>query len=251
MPYYVAGVYDIGYQRLKNEDHCGFVDLGDDHMFCVVADGSGSYDNLYQPAYLVTHDIFRQVRTIFQEHRDFFLQDPEYFMRMFMLRAGDLLLHCKIANEELYSGYEASLTCCFLDAERHIYVAHSGNTRLYIMRDGNITQLTEDHTTAWPLLKDGTITEPDYVMHPGSKNLTSQIGYIVDPRIDTFSGKLKTHDVVLMTTDGIHYALPPENLVELVLRGGAPAESCNALIEAARDVVKYPDNMAAVVVSVG
>ena len=67
--------------------------------------------------------------------------------------------------------------------------------------------------------------------------------------IDTISGKLQEQDLVLMTTDGIHYALRPDAMSEIILNSPPEGtEATNALVNAAKNIVKYPDNMSAMLI---
>lgn len=75
----------------------------------------------------------------------------------------------------------------------------SGNTRLYIIRNGKVNLITHDHTQAYELLQEGKIDSETYYVHDGRLKLTSGIGKIINPRIDTISGKLQEQDLVLMT----------------------------------------------------
>lgn len=128
-------------------------------------------------------------------------------------------------------------------------LGHSGNTRLYIIRNGKVNLITHDHTQAYELLQEGKIDSETYYVHDGRLKLTSGIGKIINPRIDTISGKLQEQDLVLMTTDGIHYALRPDAMSEIILNSPPEGtEATNALVNAAKNIVKYPDNMSAMLI---
>ena len=133
--------------------------------------------------------------------------------------------------------------------DRKIAIGHSGNTRLYIIRNGKVNLITHDHTQAYELLQEGKIDSETYYVHDGRLKLTSGIGKIINPRIDTISGKLQEQDLVLMTTDGIHYALRPDAMSEIILNSPPEGtEATNALVNAAKNIVKYPDNMSAMLI---
>lgn len=96
---------------------------------------------------------------------------------------------------------------------------------------------------------DFKIDSETYYVHDGRLKLTSGIGKIINPRIDTISGKLQEQDLVLMTTDGIHYALRPDAMSEIILNSPPEGtEATNALVNAAKNIVKYPDNMSAMLI---
>ena len=154
-----------------------------------------------------------------------------------------------MGNEELFSGYSASLTCCLFMENKRITIGHAGNTRFYLMRNAQLNLITHDHTHAFQLLSEGKIDKETYYVHDGRLKLTSGLGKIIDPKIEIFNGQMKDTDIVLMTTDGIHYALRPDAMTEIILNSPPEVtEATKALIKAAKEIVKYPDNMSAMIV---
>nr|WP_303183335.1 PP2C family serine/threonine-protein phosphatase [Lachnoclostridium phocaeense] len=246
--YTCGAMADIGVGRENQEDFVQFLELDEQNLFCVIADGSGSKKEHTQPAPIVVMDIIETVGAIFRQRKELFVQDPEFFIKTAMQNANKLLGAFKLGNEELYAGYAASVTCCFFAENGRIYVGHSGNTRLYIIRDGLIKQLTRDHTKAAVLLAEGKIDPVTYHVHPDRLKLTSGIGVILNPEIQTFTGKMKEQDLILMTTDGIHYALQPEAIMEIVLHASNVTSAAQDLVNAAKNIIKYPDNMSAMLV---
>ena len=93
----------------------------------------------------------------------------------------------------------------------------------------------------------GLITEEQYYTHMDRLVLTSGLGILPDPKIQILENlTLKQEDILLMTTDGIHYAIRPEAMSDIVLQSGSCREAAGSLIEAAK-LEKYPDNMSAIV----
>lgn len=249
--YMVGATLDIGTERERQEDYFRFAELDDDNLFCVLADGSGSREENPRPAAIAVEHVVSGISKVFEEKRDLFLESPEYFLRLYMLSANDVLGAFKFANEELYSGYAASMTCAlFSDTSdgTRIYITHSGNTRLSLIRNGQLKDLTTDHTHAMDLVAEGKIDMETYYTHPGILQLTSGIGVMTNPKIQTVKGRLKENDICLMTTDGIHYAIRPEAMAEIVLASNSCENASANLVAAAKDL-KYPDNATAVVIS--
>ena len=88
---------------------------------------------------------------------ELFLQNPEFFIKRAMLSANRVLGGFKMGNEERYYGYAASVTCCLFCQDGIFYMGHTGNTRLYILRNSALTQITRDQTKAAELLNEGKI----------------------------------------------------------------------------------------------
>lgn len=250
MPYRFAATSDIGAEREKMEDYMAYSDLDgkSENLFCVIADGTTSREGYFQPAQMVVTDIINGVNRLYSEKPEIFRSDPLFCLKTVLSDANKYLGLLQIANEEVFSGYAASVTCCYFDENRRIFGAHAGNTRLYIVRDGKLNQITHDHTVAAMLVSEGKMDLESYYLSSQRLQMTSGIGLVTDPEIQVFKGKLKENDIILMTTDGIHYALRPEPMAELLLKAGEPLASTEALVHGARYEVQYADNMAAMII---
>ena len=240
---------DIGYERESQEDFVEYKELDENNLLCVIADGTGSRKNYPQPAVIAVMDIIESIQNIFLNKKEVFLQDPLYFLKDSMLRANTVLGAFKLGNEEIYSGYAASVTCCFLAENDQFYIAHAGNTRVYLLRGGEIRQLTRDQTKAQELVDDGKIDMETYHVHPDRLKMTSGIGVILDPAIQIFSGKMKENDLLFLSTDGIHYAIQPEAMKQIILESQSADIATANLVDAAKNIIKYPDNMSAVIIT--
>lgn len=246
--YLCGAVADIGIERENQEDFVNFKELDNEVLFCVIADGTGSKKEHPQPAPLVVTEIIDFIDNLYNEKKEIFLQDPEYFIKCAMLQANKLLGAFKMGNEEIYSGYAASVTCCLLLPNDKLCVAHTGNTRLYVIRNGELKQLTKDHTKAAKLLDEGKIDLNTYHVHPDRLKVTSGLGVVLDPEIQTLSGYFKENDLILMTTDGVHYAIQPNAMANIILNSANCENATANLIDAAKNIVKYPDNMTAMLI---
>ena len=134
-----------------------------------------------------------------------------------------------------------------------MYLSHTGNTRLYLIRNKNgttgIRQLTTDHTAARELLDRNSITEEEYYVHHERNRLTSALGFVSSPQIQVMSANVKENDILLLTTDGIHYAVRPEVMLEIVIGSDNCGKAVENLIYAAK-TQEYNDNMSAAVIYV-
>lgn len=240
-----GGKSDVGFKREINEDYVGATELGDDAVLAIIADGSGSKASSLQPASIAAREVADAVKRIYEKDGpEFLFENAEPILREAMHFAGRVLGAFKAGNDELYSGFFVSMSCVLLQNNGGIALAHAGNTRIYIVRNGTIRQLTKDHTQAEKLLDDGVISELDYYSHPANVVMTSGLGVLSDPIIQTYAGKAKSGDMILMTSDGIHYAVRPEPMVDIIMAAGNCDDAAQSLI-AAGISQKRPDNMAA------
>ena len=248
MSKYICGAtVDIGVERESQEDFVQYREFGD-NLFCVVADGAGSQKGFSQPAVIVVSDILETLTEIYEENEELFLHNPEFFIKRAMLSANRVLGGFKMGNEERYYGYAASVTCCLFCQDGTFYMGHTGNTRLYILRNSMLTQMTRDQTKAAELLNDGKIDLETYHVHPDRLVITDGLGILLKPHIQTLHGKLKENDIVLMSSDGLHYAIQPDTMAAIILESKDCMEASKNLIDASKNIIKYPDNMSAMVI---
>jgi protein phosphatase len=256
--YAYAGKSDTGYNREVNEDYISATTLSDDVLFIAVADGMGSLPSSLQPATIAILEIEQIIKRLFAEDRELFLGNPKLFITEALHTANRVIGAFKMGNEEKYAGFGACITCCLLyKQDEHIKMcfAHAGNTRLFLIRanqqDGaaSIKQLTFDHTKAYPLYMDGVISFDQYHTHPDRLIYTSGLGVVAEPIIQVFDGRLKSRDILLLTTDGVHYAVRPEGMSDLVMSSGNCDVAVDGLITASI-MQKYIDNMSAMMVIV-
>ena len=247
--YEIGGTIDIGPNRESQEDFMQYKELDDDRVLCLIADGSGSRSEYPKPAPIISMNILEQLERFFKYDPNLFMKNPLMFMKEAFFQANKLIGSFKIASEELFSGYASSVTLLLLAEEHKFYVAHCGSTRLWMLREGTLRQITRDHTKAMDLLNEGVIDQETYYVHPDRLVLTSCIGVMAEPEIQLRQGVFKQNDMFLLTTDGVHYAIRPEYISQIILDSPPSCEAAtNNLIIAARDVSKYPDNMCAMMV---
>ena len=251
--YYFAGSTDLGYKRTINEDYIDALKLSDDCVFVVAADGMGSRETDIHPAQLSCRLVCDEMKRLFNDDPDFLTENAEQLLPIIMRIPNEALGALKAANKEIYSGVGSTLTCCFLTPKRKMYLAHIGNSRLYLIRNKNgsmgIRQLTTDHTAARELLDRNSITEEEYYVHHERNRLTSALGFVTAPQIQVMSANVKENDILLLTTDGIHYAIRPEAMLQIVIGSDNCGKAVENLIYAAK-TQEYNDNMSAAVIYV-
>ena len=246
--YIFGAISDIGIERENQEDFVQVKEFESNIVLSVIADGTGSRREYPQPAAIVVMEIISFIEEIYESNKTMLMSDPEYFLLLSIKEANKILGAFKMANEELFSGYATSVTCCFLINEQ-MYVAHCGNTRLYLLRNGLIKQLTRDHTKAAELLNEGKIDVNTYHVHPDRLKMTSGVGVVISPEIQTFTGKTKDNDLIILTSDGIHYAIQSNAISEIILQSNNCVEASSNLVNASKNIVKYPDNMSVIIIN--
>jgi protein phosphatase len=106
----------------------------------------------------------------------------------------------------------------------------SGDSRVYRIRDGDIVQLSRDHTEVQELVSDGVLTADEARLWPGRNVITRAIGVQDEPELELEYGVLEQGDTFVLCSDGltVHVA---DNEIRDIVSARAPQEACDALIE--------------------
>jgi serine/threonine protein phosphatase PrpC len=136
-------------------------------------------------------------------------------------------------------------------AGRFLQVAHVGDSRAYLLRDGTLAQLTTDHTVVGELVRRGRLTPEQAAIHPERSILTRAVG--LDPRIPVDTPdpiELTSGDQVLLCSDGLTEAVDDDRIAELLSTTPDGEQACRSLIDAANQA-GGPDNITVVLVRAG
>lgn len=135
-------------------------------------------------------------------------------------------------------------------SENMIYLAHVGDSRVYLLRDSMLMQLTQDHSWINELLEDREIKQDEVEQFRKKNVLTRALGTHPATKIDLQSLPLQPKDSLLICSDGLFNALNEEQMLTTLLEHGANLQTAaDALVQSAKNA-DGSDNITAVVVSV-
>ncbi len=129
-----------------------------------------------------------------------------------------------------------------------VLVANVGDSRAYLLRDGSLRQLTEDHSVAAELVRLGRLEEDEGQEHPGRHVLTRALGVDRDVAPDLIEVEPQLGDRLLLCSDGLSNELDDDQILAL-LRVGEPSDAARSLVAAA-NAHGGLDNVTAVVADV-
>jgi len=116
-------------------------------------------------------------------------------------------------NIEL-KGMLTTLSACVVSSNK-LWFGHVGDTRIYVINNNQITRLTEDHSEAFQLVKEGKLSLDDLDLYPRKNVLTDAIGMKKTPTIQTGTHELQLGDCILMTSDGVHGIVDDKTIFKL------------------------------------
>jgi len=244
----VAALSDIGCQRQNNEDFYAYwePDTADDFArrgrLAVVADGMGGYEGGEEASRLA-------VKTVCEIYREL----PANDLRTVLLQAFATAHERIRAYAEQHPRLLGMGTTCTAAALRdsELYFAHVGDSRLYLLRGGQITRLTRDHSYVGRLVENGIVASTEADNHPQRHILTAALGAGRDVIADCPEQPLALEegDVLVLCTDGLWSLLRDDELQSKVA-GRIPEEACRDLVALARQR-GGPDNITVQVLRVG
>src|SRR4051794_3764962 len=127
-------------------------------------------------------------------------------------------------------GTSTTATVALFDGQR-VGMGHVGDSRAYLFRDGEISQLTNDHTFVQTLIDEGRITEAEARVHPHRNLILRAIDGTHDLEPDLFVLELKPHDRLLLCSDGASGVLDAGRLAD-ILSTGSPDYAAVELVRA-------------------
>lgn len=145
------------------------------------------------------------------------------------------------------TGMGTTVTAAFIDGHQ-LFWGHVGDSRLYLLRDGELRQLTEDHSLVSELVKNGSITAEEALTHPHRNILTRAVGTDDHIKVDTGGLTLEAGDRLLLCTDGLTNMLADDE-IRAVLAGEGQAAAAELVRRA--NAAGGLDNVTAVVVDPG
>jgi len=228
----LASLSDLGCQRENNEDRYSYWEAESDEVFrtrgrlAIVADGMGGYEGGQEASRIAVEAI----EEVYSSTLD---GDPQS-----LLVAGFRAAHERIQElaREDSSLHGMGTTCtAVVLLRRRLYYAHVGDSRLYLVRGGDITRLTRDHSYVGRLVESGVISSQEAEIHPQRHILTAALGAgaEVSPDASEEPLSLETGDVLVLCTDGLWGQLTEQEIQDAVT-AHPPARACRELVQLAR-----------------
>jgi PPM family protein phosphatase len=147
------------------------------------------------------------------------------------------------ANNQIYersradrgrAGMGTTLTAAYVD-DAHVAIAHVGDSRAYLFRDGTLQRLTQDHSLVDELVRRGKLTEEQAAEHPQRSIITRALGPEPDVEVDTWTYPARPGDVVLLCSDGLTSMISEERVRETLAANDNLDAAADALINEANE----------------
>ena len=128
-------------------------------------------------------------------------------------------------------GMGTTLTAAVITG-RALTIGHVGDSRAYLLRDGELQQLTQDHSWVAEQVAGGVLTPAEAEVHPWRNILTRAIGVEPGVQVDGMTVEVTKGDLLLVCSDGVH-ALVRDDEISGLLAGGGPQSSSREIVDLA------------------
>ncbi len=244
---------DPGLRRTSNED--SFATRAELGLF-VVADGMGGHvaGEVASRVAVEAIEAFIVDTAIADKNRTWpFPFDPSLSLEANRLKAAFRLANRRIASaiadsQDLRG--MATTASAVLIGKTTASVAHVGDSRVYVLRDGRLSQITDDHSWVEEQVRAGTLTPTAARQHPWRNVVTRALSGGEDPEVDVVEVSPAPGERYLLCSDGLFGVVADDRIAAILGRSGTPLETiCRDLVDAANEA-GGPDNITALVLAI-
>jgi len=236
-----ASLSDVGCQRKNNEDSFGYWEPQDDSEFerlgrlAVVADGMGGAEGGQYASRIAVDTVIEIYGAGDSE------ENPQERL-IHGFADANIRVQQDTFQNPLLRGMGTTLTA-FALVGTHLYYAHVGDSRLYLLHQSNLRQLTHDHSLVARLVEQGVVRPEDAENHPQKHVLIAAVGVsdAVVPDTPAEPIVIAPGDAILLCTDGL-WGQMSDGEIASALSSHPPSAACRSLILLAKDR-GGPDNI--------
>lgn len=246
----IGYITDKGIKRENNED-AFFADNG--KLVFIVADGVGGHNAGEVASSIAVTEISSYImskeKALKKKKTDIFSIIAEGLSR------ANLKI-IKEASENESCSDMATTAVVAVIPDDVAYISNVGDSRAYLMRDGEIIRLTEDHTVANRLMREADMTEEQIEEFGNNANInpfstiTRALGSKENAEADNYSIMMKENDMFLLCSDGLYEEVTEEKMLEISEGSSNAQAACEKLAEEANRNGGH-DNITAILIKIG
>ncbi len=239
----VGSLSHTGYERQDNQDDSRWFTISNAELF-IVADGMGGESGGRTAAKMAIETIEESFNHAGARIEDLLLQS---------IRNANTRVHrMGTSGDPLYANMGTTVVALYISENRDkAYVAHVGDSRIYLHREGRIMRLTKDHSQVQKMVDGGLITEEEAEDHPDSNIITRSIGQKATIEVDVRPSpvEIMPGDKFLLCTDGLSGLVKDAEINAVVESFPNDSQSaCKTLVQKALDRGGH-DNVTVMLVS--
>ncbi|HEX9458715.1 MAG TPA: Stp1/IreP family PP2C-type Ser/Thr phosphatase [Thermoanaerobaculia bacterium] len=231
------GLTDVGRQRQHNED--SFL-VADEAKLFLVADGMGGHAAGEIASRIAVDSISEFIVHTKEDDGTWPHAYDEHYTRttnrlMAALRMANTRVLEAMRKDAKLRGMGTTVVACMADHDK-ISVAHVGDSRAYMIRNGKISRITNDHSWVFEQVQAGMLTEAEAEKHPLRNVITRALGGALSVNPEASEIDCRPGDIYLLCSDGLTGMVPEDQILELVIANADDLEkACRQLIDVANE----------------
>lgn len=237
----VAAITDRGLHRSENQDNYY---ISPDNRVFVVADGMGGLSGGARASQLAVEAV-----SLLYEHEPPPLNDKERIQQWldYAVSEANLSVFNVASQDPTVQHMGTTIVVAFQTENGSMQIAHVGDSRAYMVRNGETIVLTQDHSVVMEMLLKGQLTPEQLKTSPFRHYLTRCVGHSGKVEIDNTPVEVLPGDWIIICTDGLSSVVADEEILEAIEDGAKPDDVCKTLL--AKTIAGgAPDNVTIVAV---
>lgn len=225
---------DNGRQRDHNEDYFGYYEPANADearsrgWLFALADGVGGHDRGEVASKLAIETMIEGFRKSTKG------ESLATVLPKLVQAANSMVYETAMHTGPTRSNMATTMVACALRYDRAI-VAHAGDSRCYLVRQGYAASITRDHTVSNEQLRMGLISAGEAGSSRTSHVLSRSLGGNMFLNVETSEQQIFTGDIFMQCSDGLHHSLQPEDIAKITSRGASLSEAARQLIDLANE----------------
>lgn len=220
---------DIGKKRQLNQDFVYATDetIGRLDNLYIVADGMGGHNAGDYASKYAVETVVREIKGS--------LETKSFRILGKSIRVANELIRARAKEDIKLTGMGTTIVVATINEEHQLEVANVGDSRLYIIGDDGIRQITRDHSLVEEMVRMGGMNKESARNHPDKNIITRALGARNSVEVDFFSEDLKDNDLVLMCSDGLTNMLTDEEIYDICMKDTQLDVKAKELVDAANE----------------
>ena len=159
-------------------------------------------------------------------------EDPESLVAL--LKEANRAIFDKATKDDSLHGMGTTCTLVLIDAYR-AHLAHVGDSRAYLLRGGDLSRLSEDHTLVGRMVREGQLTEEEAARHPQRSMITRSLGIDSDVQVDLRSFDVRDGDRIMLCSDGLTSMTSEDTIKSVLQQKKSPQAAADELVDLANE----------------
>lgn len=238
----VCGKTDVGLRRHENQDTFA-VEHGEKLLIAVVCDGMGGAEGGQIASSLAVETFMKEIRALLRADMT---AGQLRELASFCVAKANTAVYQRALQEPAYQGMGTTLVSA-VAGERDAVICNIGDSRAYLIHNGEMMRITHDHSVVQTLVENGDITAEEARTHPNRNLITRALGPDETTLCDAFDVSFAHGDKILLCTDGLVVTAMDEEICRIVCADKRAEEKLDDLIALAK-AQGAPDNVTAVLI---